>query len=54
MVQAVASGCLPDVAGGRRAVVASVEQEVFEPTDSGAWDTAIKGFDELVEASGEL
>ncbi|HSK83117.1 MAG TPA: FGGY-family carbohydrate kinase [Rubrobacter sp.] len=54
VVQAVASGCLPDTAAGRRAIAASVEQKVFEPGVSADWDPAIEVFNELVEASGVL
>jgi len=52
LVQAVASGHLPDIASGRQA--ASEAQEVFEPRDSGDWDAAFVGFDELVQATGKL
>jgi rhamnulokinase len=38
MVQAVATGLLPDVAAGRRAVEASVEQAIYEPRLSADWD----------------
>lgn len=50
LVQAVASGRLPDIAAGRRAVAASEAQEVFEPRDSDDWDRAFVGFDALVRA----
>jgi len=50
LVQALASGYVPDIAAGRRGVAASEEQEIFEPRDSGDWDVAIAGFDELVRA----
>jgi rhamnulokinase len=53
LVQAVATGYLPDIAAGRRAVGASEEQKIFEPRDSGEWDTAFVAFDELVRAADE-
>jgi rhamnulokinase len=40
LVQAVAVGALPDLAGARRAVAASVELEHFEPRRGAEWDTA--------------
>jgi rhamnulokinase len=51
LVQAVASGHLPDIATGREAVAVSAEHETFEPRDSDDWDTAFAGFDTLVDAS---
>jgi rhamnulokinase len=54
LVQAVATGYLPDIAAGRRAVVASEEQKIFEPRNSGDWDAAFMGFDGLVKAAGNL
>jgi rhamnulokinase len=54
LVQAFASGCLPDITTGRRAVGASEEQVTFEPRDSGDWDAAFAGFDELVQAAGKI
>ena len=54
LVQAIASGYVSDIAAGRRAVSASEEQEIFEPGDSGDWDDAFIGFDELVQATGKL
>jgi rhamnulokinase len=50
LVQAVSSGYLPDVAAGRQAIMASEEQKILEPRDSGDWDAAFAGFDELVRA----
>jgi len=52
LVQAVASEHLPDIAAGRQAVAASEEQKIFEPGDSGDWDDAFAGSDELVQAAG--
>jgi rhamnulokinase len=40
LVQAIAAGHLRDIAEGRRAIAASVEQQVYEPRASGAWDEA--------------
>jgi rhamnulokinase len=54
LVQAVASGYLPDIAAGRRAVTASEDQKFFEPGDSGDWSAALAGFDELVRETGKL
>jgi rhamnulokinase len=54
LVQAVATGLLPDITAGRRAVTASEEQEIFEPADSGDWDDAFSGFNELVRTAGRL
>ncbi len=53
-MQAVTSGWLPDITAGRWAVAASEEQKIFEPGDSGDWDGAYAGFDELVQAAGTL
>ena len=52
LVQAMAGGRVPDLAAGRRAVAASEEQEIYEPGDSGDWDDAISGFNELVGMAG--
>jgi rhamnulokinase len=54
LVQAMASGCVSDIAAGRRAVAASEEQAIFEPGDSGDWDDVFIGFDELVQSTGKL
>jgi rhamnulokinase len=51
LVQAVASGHLPDIATGREAVAVSAEHETFEPRDSDDWDAAFAGFAALVDAS---
>jgi rhamnulokinase len=51
LVQAVARGQLPDIAAGRAAVGASVQQTVFEPRASGDWDTAFVGFAALISAA---
>jgi rhamnulokinase len=52
LVQAMGGGRVPDLAAGRRAVAASEEQEIYEPGDSGDWDDAISGFNELVGTAG--
>jgi rhamnulokinase len=52
LVQAVSSEYLPDTTAGRRTVAASEEQKIFESGDSGDWDDAFAGFDELVQAAG--
>jgi rhamnulokinase len=48
LVQAVARGVVPDLAAGRAALLASVEQVIYEPRASADWDAAIVGFDALV------
>jgi rhamnulokinase len=53
LVQAVALGHLPNIAAGRAAVAASVEQRVFEPQGSATWDAAFVGFRALVAVAGE-
>jgi rhamnulokinase len=50
LVQALASGHLPDIAAGRLAVAASEDQITFVPRDSGDWDAAFASFDTLVQA----
>jgi rhamnulokinase len=50
LVQAVATGHLPDIAAGRRAVAASVQQTHYAPRASDDWDAAIIGFEALVAA----
>lgn len=52
LVQALATGHLPDLAAGRRAVAASVQQTRYEPRDATDWDAAIVGFEGLVAAAG--
>ena len=44
LVQAIARGVLPDLAAGRRAIAASVEQRTYEPVGDPAWDVAYEGF----------
>jgi rhamnulokinase len=50
LVQAIATGHLPDLAAGRRAVAASVQQTTFEPRATGDWESAFARFDALVRA----
>jgi rhamnulokinase len=52
LVQAIATGHLPDLVSGRRAVGASVPQIPYIPRDSGDWDAAIVGFEALVAGAG--
>lgn len=40
LVQAVATGYLPNIAEGRRVVAASFKQTVYEPQNSADWDSA--------------
>ena len=49
MMQAVATGHLPDVAAGRRAVAASAERTRYEPSSSGAWGEAYARFKRLLD-----
>jgi rhamnulokinase len=51
LVQAVASGYLPDIAAGREAIAASVQQATYEPHASGDWDAAFTRFAALVQAA---
>ncbi len=48
LVQAVALELLPNIAAGRNAVAASVQQTIFEPRSSDDWEAASAGFDALV------
>lgn len=48
MMQAVATGHLANVAEGRAAVAASIEQEVFEPHPSPGWEDAYARFLRLI------
>ncbi len=48
MVQAIASGYLPDLAAGRRAIAASVQQETFEPRRELDWEAANTRFRALL------
>jgi rhamnulokinase len=48
IVQALTTGRLPDLAAGRRAAAASVQQTTYTPRESGDWDAALVGFEALV------
>jgi rhamnulokinase len=48
MVQAIASGHLPDIAAGRRAIAASISQRTFEPRANEAWERAYARFAKLL------
>ncbi len=52
LVQAVATGALPDIAAGRRAVAASVPQTTYEPAATPGWDAAYARFESLVRVTG--
>ena len=49
MVQAVAGGYLPDIAAGRRAIAASVQQETFNPAPGDPWAAAFDRFKALTK-----
>lgn len=49
VVQAIATGHLSDLAAGRRAVAASVDQETFTPRADAGWDAAFERFVQLVD-----
>ncbi|HIQ06368.1 MAG TPA: rhamnulokinase [Anaerolineae bacterium] len=48
MLQAIATGHLPDVAAGRRAIAASIEQQRFKPGPGGPWEEAFDCFKALL------
>jgi rhamnulokinase len=50
MIQAIATGYLPDMAAGRRAIAASIEQRSFAPRAADAWQAAFERFGRLLEA----
>lgn len=52
IMQAVATGALPDVAAGRELVRRSFEPEVYEPRETGAWDEAYRRFRERLATAG--
>jgi rhamnulokinase len=47
LLQAIATGYLPDLAAGRAAVAASVRLESFDPRESAAWEEAFARFKRL-------
>jgi rhamnulokinase len=49
MMQAVATGHIKDLSAGRKAIAASVQQEIFTPNHSAQWDTAFETFKELLK-----
>jgi rhamnulokinase len=51
LVQAVATGHLPDIAAGRRVLAASFPQLTYEPQRSGDWEAAAVGFNAMVAIS---
>ncbi|MFQ5795817.1 MAG: rhamnulokinase family protein [Candidatus Bipolaricaulia bacterium] len=48
MLQAIATGHLPDVSTGRQAIAASVDQGQFEPGPRAAWEEAFARFKDLL------
>lgn len=48
MMQAVATGHLPDIAAGRQTVAASVKRRHFEPRNPEGWNDAFERFKELL------
>ena len=50
MIQAIATGHLPTIAAGRRAIAASIEQRTFEPRANAAWQAAFTRFERLLSA----
>ncbi len=53
LVQALATGTLPNLAAGRRAVAASVPLASYAPCDTAAWDAAYARFEALVTGPGQ-
>jgi rhamnulokinase len=49
LLQAIATGHLPDVSAGRRVIAASVSQQDFEPGPGDAWGEAFERFSGLVK-----
>ena len=47
LLQAIATGHLPDIATGRKAIAASFEQQYFEPGSKDVWDEAYGRFEKL-------
>jgi rhamnulokinase len=48
MIQAIATGHLPNITAGRQAIGASIEQHTFEPVAAEAWQTAFERFRRLL------
>lgn len=51
VVQAIATGHLPDLAAGRRAIAASVHQTIYNPALSSDWDNAYSRFAKLMRSA---
>jgi rhamnulokinase len=51
LVQAIATGYLPDIAAGRQAIAASVDLATFVSHPALDWDAAFARFTALVQAS---
>ncbi len=51
MVQAIATGHLANIAEGRAAIAASIDQTVIEPGEVGGWDQAYGRFADLVDVA---
>jgi len=47
LLQALATGHLPDIATGRKTIAASIEQQYFEPGSKNFWDEAYGRFENL-------
>jgi len=46
----IATGYLPDIAAGRRAIATSIEQRTFRPSTDADWQAAFARFERLVSA----
>lgn len=49
MMQAIATGHIKDLAAGRKAVAASIQQDIYRPKPSAQWDKAFELFKGLLE-----
>jgi len=49
LLQAIATGYLPDISAGRQAIADSHGQQSFEPGPSAAWEAAFARFSELLQ-----
>ena len=50
MIQAIATGHLPDIAAGRSAIAASIAQRTFQPGAAADWQAAFARFERLLQA----
>jgi hypothetical protein len=50
MIQAIATGYLPDIAAGRHAIAASIAQRTFAPGATADWQAAFARFEQLLAA----